>query len=554
MAGGAGVVAGTVAPDVGERFSRLLRWLQEGIDEAGLSHLQAPLNDTFEIRSGVFGISLFAKRSIRWGSTLALLPLSRLITALDYGTLGPPSAAPQARMAAFAALQRGLGEASPWAAYLGLTPSTHEKLPKYWPRSDFEAHLRHSHFPRYVEDQWNRSRAAYESFVARQEGQFSLGDFEWGLDLTATRSMDLGQSFGLNETLAFFPLFDLAMHGDPPNIQCVLDSGLRALRVTATRSISAGSEVLNGYLRDGSHTTYDVLQNWGFALDRRGATRAVVRLAVPPPSDAVGRKRLSRMLAVELGALEVRYFDVGYNATDEGARTLLAHLRLTESSEGGAAFDGSATTWGEERRALEMLRRLISDHLALRLDTVYQDEQLIASGGLEPRVKFMVVVRRDERLALTWWKRLVERALKEAPASADTMVDDEAYLVAAAPPVPVHAKAFADTIALSAAEIADCPLEFACATAIGVIVWDVGAAVVHRWLRRDLALATPGRLSLWQLAVVVVLMAAARKDILLHLLGAGNVLLAPAVAISCTVLWRSRPTASLSVPDVHPCR
>jgi hypothetical protein len=52
---------------------RLLPWLQAGIAEADLADQQAPLAETFELRSGIFGQTLFAKRRFERGDDVALV-------------------------------------------------------------------------------------------------------------------------------------------------------------------------------------------------------------------------------------------------------------------------------------------------------------------------------------------------------------------------------------------------------------------------------------------------------------------------------------------------
>ena len=86
--------------------------------------------------------------------TLALIPLSHLVTELNYsdggggkkvGAAGGMSSDMSSDMYLYLARQRQAGAASPWAPYDATLPDEHSCLPHNWGPGLLDAHLRGSH-------------------------------------------------------------------------------------------------------------------------------------------------------------------------------------------------------------------------------------------------------------------------------------------------------------------------------------------------------------------------------------------------------------------------
>jgi hypothetical protein len=127
-----------------EGFGAFLGWLQRGADDAGLASKFPPLSESFELRLGRFGQTLYATRRFERGETIALLPLSHLVSQLNYSASTSSEASD---LAVYLAQQRHDGAASPWAAYDSTLPDEHDCRPSNWPPALLRKHLQGSHFP-----------------------------------------------------------------------------------------------------------------------------------------------------------------------------------------------------------------------------------------------------------------------------------------------------------------------------------------------------------------------------------------------------------------------
>jgi len=238
--------------------------------------------------------------------------------------------------------------------------------------------------------------------------------------------------------MGFFPLLDFALHGDTKNVKCIFDAKIKALRVVATRRIQPGGEVLNGYIEDGTHTNWQLLHNWGFVLERSGATRKYVQIKVDPTikgADLTRRKRGLLAQAHELPRdteqLPPAVFGLSQLAEDPSSYRFLGHLRfLTDDRDlRGEARPEKVpvlppTDWRREHLALRVAQRVLTRALRAYPDTLKQDRELLRMEDkrLSTRRLFMTILRRDEKETLLWWSDFVRKAISKSPAD-ETPVD-----------------------------------------------------------------------------------------------------------------------------------
>lgn len=242
---------------------QLLPWLQQGIEQAGLAGSCPRLAESFELRSGRHGLTLFAKRRFERGDVLAVLPLTRLVTEDEYrtpttGSMHSGRGDWRHDLALYLARERLAGASSRWAPYFAVLPETFDQRPEHWPSELLQEHLRGSHFQAEVEQQRSTLAASFGQLVADGYTSVPLRDYLWGVDVLTTRSMRSDRE-GYALPL-MFPLFDLALHGDWRNIRNALATvdaagvpGHRqtVLQTTAVRRILPGDEILNNYIEYG---------------------------------------------------------------------------------------------------------------------------------------------------------------------------------------------------------------------------------------------------------------------------------------------------------------
>ena len=71
-----------------DTFGPFLSWLQQGADDAGFALDFPDLAGSFELRLGRFGQTLYSTRRFERGETIAIVPLSHLLSELNYSAVG----------------------------------------------------------------------------------------------------------------------------------------------------------------------------------------------------------------------------------------------------------------------------------------------------------------------------------------------------------------------------------------------------------------------------------------------------------------------------------
>mmetsp|Transcript_121998 Transcript_121998/g.390058 ORF Transcript_121998/g.390058 Transcript_121998/m.390058 type:complete len:520 (+) Transcript_121998:142-1701(+) len=443
------------------KFRRLVDWLQDGMDAADFGVKRPPtLAETFHLGVSRFGRTLVAARDVEAGATITLLPLTHVIHAADYSK-GLECLSANVQGAVYLARQRALGEGSPWAPYMALMPGAHPDLPKYWPEL-WEEHLQGSMFHEFVNLYDGEVKNDYER--VKEVAGMSWEDYQWGADIRQTRSVYWDASWVGDNTprprgaSALVPLFDLLAHGSQPNADFKFDSELQAMRLYAKRSVSRGDELLIPYFDDATRSNTEVLQKWGFAVESakkmvevRVAQAVAASAESEPPQEAPG-------YALEL------------TARDGAATAFLGHLRALadrrpvaleglpedwmalpdprtgwlyywSTATGGTTWERPghplgksqpfytpASFWGVEAAALTMAKDLMERRLAEYPQTLAEDEQLLAGYISDMRMRFLVMFRRDEKLVLHWWLRLIAAAMDGAPGPQEPVDPTQAYL------------------------------------------------------------------------------------------------------------------------------
>lgn len=246
----------------------------------------------------------------------------------------------------------------------------------------------------------------------------SREEFVWGSDTAATRALSPDRVGGLTSQALMFPLFDLALHGDDRNIRCKMNAfsvGRTALKVDAARRIMPGDEILNWYIGYGRQSSWQAVKGWGFTTERCSRERKEVRLVVTRESlpDAFAAAGLP--LQDGQFANENNFTLTETHGAIEETRALVGYLRSAVSVQGGGRPATSPAHWRTELVAAKVGKHLVEGALTRYPDSLEEDEALLAADIFDDaRVKFMVMIRRDEKLVLHGWVRLLIRVEREA--------------------------------------------------------------------------------------------------------------------------------------------
>ena len=413
-------------------FGAFLDWLQAGADAAGLGAEFPPFRESFELRRGRFGQALFAARRFERGETLALIPLSHLVTELNYSDGGGTSRkVGGSDMYLYLARQRQAGAASPWAPYYATLPDEHSCLPHNWEPGLLDAHLRGSHAADAVREQRSARRREYDNVASghgtRHPGSGGLGvsweEFLWASDTHSTRALTPTAGVaGLTGRSVMFPLFDLALHDDERNMRARVEEleatatrpAVAALVVDAKRLIRPGDEILNWYIGFGTMSSWTAVKQWGFTTERCSREMKEVRLVVTPES--VRAAAAAAGLALATAPPNAKNFTLFERHGQLGETLpLLSHLR---TAAGGGA--GAGQTWRTELVVARLGAQMMEAALGAYPHSVEEDEALLGGDFEDPRVRFMVMLRRDEKLVLHGWRRLLRRMGREAEARLDS--------------------------------------------------------------------------------------------------------------------------------------
>merc|ERR1712012_1501363 len=109
--------------------------MQNGIDEAGVGDKAPPLRDSFEVKQGNFGISLFSKRAFAPQDLMAYIPSSRLISDTEWMFASTEDGLSNAtKIALWFVRERHAGKESPFAPYIDVLPTEVNVMrPIHWP-------------------------------------------------------------------------------------------------------------------------------------------------------------------------------------------------------------------------------------------------------------------------------------------------------------------------------------------------------------------------------------------------------------------------------------
>jgi len=465
LAAGVLLSSAVAEDDLDARFERLQAWVQEGIDAANLGPSSpAPLADTVKLAMGRFGRSLFSKRNFAVNDTIFLMPLSHVIFHRDFSP-GLESLSSHQQTMVYIARQRLLGNESKWKPYLDMCPESFD-LPKYWDSSLMQEHMKGSHFPEFVDvmftsmkHEWN---TAWEQ-TGGKLGGIRWEDYAWGHEVHHTRSIFWhsnkwfikGQHMP-GRSSALMPFFDLLMHSYPNNAEYTFDFDLQAIKVFAVAPIEAGDELTITYFEPDQRSNMEILNKWGFCVEEG---RKMGEVKLPPGRVGLDGKSLDVAeqglpTNVPISDEDDVVYALERTGTDGAANALLAHLRaratqdamyLPELPEGwwgvpdpktGWLYfwhdatgetvwekpgdpEGAkrptltpATTWMLEFKVLERAKEIIKAALAEYPTTLQQDLDLLEGNSItDHRVRFLTVVRKDEKQVFHWWLNLIASIL-----------------------------------------------------------------------------------------------------------------------------------------------
>jgi len=251
-----------------------------------------------------------------------------------------------------------------------------------------------------------------------------------------------------------WPLYDLCIHGEADSLRnCAsnIDTGTGVLTLKATRTINPGDMLYLPYYSNGDVSNYVALENWGFAtplvsletkitrleltvqesIEAMSATGVAVKTteylnnisfllpATARPAESESFLGYLRHLAQGGDVLEPTVHCGGHTAPDcagcpqgNGASWCNGDCKWQNEdcvrSEDASTFRyaASKTTWEQELLSFRIGLRFMERALGRYTTSIAEDEALLEKGGFsDPRIQYMVILRRDEKEVLTWWAK-----------------------------------------------------------------------------------------------------------------------------------------------------
>eukprot|EP00933_Yihiella_yeosuensis_P031098 TRINITY_DN24636_c0_g1_i1.p1 TRINITY_DN24636_c0_g1~~TRINITY_DN24636_c0_g1_i1.p1 ORF type:complete len:578 (-),score=73.39 TRINITY_DN24636_c0_g1_i1:371-2020(-) len=451
------------------KFSKLINWMQEGLDTyVPEEHREGlrPYADTMELGPDR---RVLAKRDIFDGELVLRIPLQRLMHSGYYmadSQPGEPRVAPketgehvnskiladlgpalegkpaylahQTWLAVYLMEHRRLGSQSAWSPYLDFLPRDFPALP-----------LR----PFFQPERWSLLKGSrfvqraktYQTLVDNQYDQvekllpeidytYTRSDYAWARAVISTRAFAWNLPGLPKEDDTFMvPIGDMFNHRvGPPQTEWIFNQSTRTFDYRALKKIYAGDEVLVSY---GPKGNSDFILNYGFAVQNVSGKNAASTVLVQIPLDDEVEHRedreqwLKQVKARNLGndpdeALEPPEFELKATLEGSDVQDMFGYARLISLPSANLVRrvqQGSCSQdWppkckriiglANERAMLKRLARIIDTHLDAYPTSVEQDENLIPSLSGVP-LNF-VLLRRDEKVVLRWWKRFLKLMLE----------------------------------------------------------------------------------------------------------------------------------------------
>ena len=506
--------AGNALDDPESRFARLLAWIQSGIEEAGLGTSHPPVTETLALSSkGRFGYGLFARRRFEESDIICEIPLSHLISSANFGTVERGLNNVDNGLTLFLAKQKLLANSSPYSPYLDMIPAEFT-LPRYWNQSSLHNNLNGSDFVEDLEQATLNLNARLDALSRNHN--ISREVLAWADDARQTRAMAAIFNDADSQTI-MFPIFDLALHGDHASIDCSYDAGREVLIVKTRKRIYSGTEIWNGYLRftrendTEPSNNNEVLSTWGFASERITSTPGLRCCHFNMKSSEAEQLQLEIGLRDNLsnhwndwGGWPFVKFKICDSAEWPEHRNFLGFLRQIASSATLPKLvkNKTASSWKIEKRALRMGQHYLEGRLQKFPETLEEDEALLANPAsfTDPRVRFMVMLRKEEKVAITWWLKRFRQGLEASSGQSEKDRADESYLLDKPSKMSqlwTSIMNLLENLAHDATEAADQPLEFAVVVCPVISIVHIALSFIGWFCKIEFALWRPG----WLLAI-----------------------------------------------------
>jgi len=424
-----GMAASGGERSVRSREAALISWLQDnGVklsDKSGWGTAAHPLKveaDTVEDFE-VSGRGLIARKDVQQGEAILTIPSKIIMTKeraqreLGAGVV-PESLNEYLALALLLIHERSLGDASFWAPYIDLLPSTEEVGQTWtWGQEDL-ALLTGSGVLDSTASLRAKLEREYATLVAENltpygldvEGVYTWTAFEWAMSMLFSRAIDLREV----QQLALVPYADLLNHSPYSSSYFVYNqiplSNEREVTLYADRTYARNDQVLISY---GQKSNAELLLLYGFVVDRNLFDEVDITIALDPEDSRYDEKR---EFLQNQGLQPAMAFPL---LIDRYSSELMQYLRLCCMT----ASDGPLSSYkysdmislSNERAALQVLRDGCISALNGYPESEEEDAALMERSSLfatMPRnARMAIKARRNEKRILLKTVRTCEQGL-----------------------------------------------------------------------------------------------------------------------------------------------
>eukprot|EP00927_Polykrikos_kofoidii_P035269 TRINITY_DN29856_c0_g1_i1.p1 TRINITY_DN29856_c0_g1~~TRINITY_DN29856_c0_g1_i1.p1 ORF type:complete len:588 (-),score=72.85 TRINITY_DN29856_c0_g1_i1:83-1846(-) len=351
--------------------------------------------------------------------------------------------APQTWLALYMMEHRRLGSSSEWSPYLELLPQKFPTNPVFFEPQDWKW-LEGSTFVRRALRHKDSLRKQFETvsdLVPGFDTNYTLDEFVWARVAISSRVFGWSlPGLSADDTDFMVPLGDMFNHRSPKQIEWVFNKTLRTLDYWAKEDVPRGEELLISY---GGKCNSQYLLHYGFAMpgiDKRQPPLSTVRIPFDLDDTIPDRDAREMWLAKNQLKTDVEEFEVSTTAAGSGFQNMLGYARLlvipfadnfdrTLKARGCRVFAmpprcEQPLSLDVEQAALKLCISVVRRALAAYPTTLEEDEVLLNSTSADhpgndssPRLpsgipRFLVLLRRDEKVVLRWWIRFFEVALE----------------------------------------------------------------------------------------------------------------------------------------------
>lgn len=304
-----------------------------------------------------------------------------------------------------------------WQPYLNILPQYFSSFPIFY-TSEEKAQLTGSPFLDTISEKVADIEIDYQAIcaIAPEFADFPIEEFS--RMRMAVSSRIFGMDIDGVKTDGFVPLADMLNHRRPRQTSWTYDQERGGFTIEALEDIQRGEEVLDSY---GRKCNYRFLLNYGFINRDNDADEYPLKLGLDP-SDQCFEAKASLVLNQDPFTVRIMASTSEQSFTElfgllrflefDDKRGLAKLIQECTDTETGTFKPTSMLkhSFNNEKRVLLRLKAIMEERLSLYPTTLQQDLDLLQTH-LPDNQRNIVMIRKGEKVILTWYLQLVETCL-----------------------------------------------------------------------------------------------------------------------------------------------